>query len=125
MALTSMKNPKPKKQAKKEMHDCVPSPYHEKYPYGLEISLHEDSIKKLGIILADCQVGDVGAVHAQVEIKSIRQSDRMNERTGKMEMSQNLDLQITDMAFVKGMTKAEHDKLTKRAAKGNPHKNDY
>ncbi len=121
-----MKNPKPKKDAKKEMHDCVPSPYYEKYPYGLEIDLHKDQIKKLGIVLEECKVGDVGAVHAQVEIKNVRQSERLNERTGKTEIDQTLELQITDMAFVKGMTKDEHNKLTKRAAKGNPqNKNDY
>ncbi|MCK5613677.1 hypothetical protein KAR91_68060 [Candidatus Pacearchaeota archaeon] len=122
--LVNMKNPKPKKEAK--MHaECVPSPYYEKYPYGLEISLQEDSIKKLGIALKECKVGGVGAVHAQVTIKNIRQSDRLNERTGKMETSQNLDLQITDMQFEKGATKDEHEKsqgLTKRAARNNPKK---
>jgi hypothetical protein len=125
MALVSMKNPKPKKEAKKSMHEeCVPSMHYEKYPYGLEIDLHEDQIKKLGIDIEECSVGDMGAVHAQIEIKSVRQSEQMNDRTGKMDTSQNLEFQITDMQFEKGVTKAEHESqgLTKRAAKNNPKK---
>ncbi len=123
--LISIKSPKPKKEAKRDMHECVPSPYYEKYPYGTKIELNEDMIKKLGINIKECKVGDVGAVHAQVEIKKVENIDRMDDYSGKMVTKREICLQITDMLFEKGMTKDEHEKsqgLTKRAAKNNPKK---
>ena len=121
--LISIRNPKPKKEAKRDMHECVPSPYYEKYPYNTRIELNGDLIKKLGINIKECRVGDVGAVHAQVKIKRVENIDSLNERTGKMEERREVCLHITDMAFQKGVTKAEHESskgLTKRAARGNP-----
>jgi hypothetical protein len=71
----------------------------EKYPYGLTISLENESIAKLGMSPLP-KVGESFQLDAKVMVKSVRESERIN---GKPEKS--VELQITHMYLGKGNTK--------------------
>lgn len=72
------------------------------YPYGLNISLDEDALEKLGLDPLP-KVGAKFALQASVEVQSVHQSD---SKMGKP--SQSVSLQITKMALdggIKDITK--------------------
>lgn len=62
------------------------------YPYGLRISLDEESLKKLGITDLP-EVGQAMTLQARVEVVSVSQYEHTE---GK---SRDMSLQITDMAL--------------------------
>jgi hypothetical protein len=70
-----------------------------KYPYGLEISLDEAALKKLGIDLPE--VGAEMALEAVVEVSSTSQSE--SAAGGK---NRSLRLQITEMCLSKAGSKS-------------------
>lgn len=65
------------------------------YPYGLRISLDEESLKKLGIGEMP-EVGTTMALQAKVEVVAVSQYEH------KDDVSRTLVLQITDMALDAG-----------------------
>ncbi len=90
VTLTSMK-----RAVKKAKSGGVSSPSYDsqdKYPYGLSVSLDDESLKKLNIDLSDFSVGDEVEIHACAKVKSLRQSE--SEGSGK---DSSMELQITDM----------------------------
>jgi hypothetical protein len=83
-SLVDMKKPK-----KKEQPEDVPK---SAYPYGLELTLEDDSLDKLGLdSLPD--VGDTFEVHGIGEV--IRVSENASER----DSSRSICLQITKLAL--------------------------
>ncbi|MDF7242957.1 capsid staple protein [Proteus mirabilis] len=75
----------------------------EEYPYGLRISLENDTIEKL-----DVSIPDVGE---SIELSAVAKilSKSINEREGKK--SVYVELQITDLALGVGDTKSTADVL--------------
>jgi len=47
-----------------------------RYPYGLEGSLEEDGLDKLGIDLTDVSVGEKIIIHAIAEVTEVRKTER-------------------------------------------------
>ena len=83
--LTSMKRSKPESSETE-----VETP---EYPYGLSISLDDESMNKLGLGELPA-VGDEMMVMAKVKVKSAGESEYEGE-----EKSRNVTLQITDMGL--------------------------
>lgn len=128
--LTNMALPKPKK-GDKATSQCVPCCGKEadgpKYPYGLEIRLGDDELKKLGLKIKDFDTDTIVLVQAKAETTSVRDED--TQHGGK---SQSLTFQITDIAinregedgFKSGWdaatkAKGEDEAGDKRQGKGN------
>lgn len=89
MTLTNMKLPKKNNSAMAEPVEME----REKYPYGLEISLNEESITKLGIEgLPD--VGKKVMISARADVVLVRQSEEMNGKKNR-----RIEFQITDIEF--------------------------
>jgi phage FluMu protein Com len=99
MELINMQKPVPKNVAQEMVHEA-PDMSYEKYPYGLKIHLSTDELEKLDIKVENCKVGNEVVIKAIAEITDVRQSERMNRR-GKTEEQNDIDIQITDMNFVK------------------------
>jgi hypothetical protein len=84
-------------EAKEEAKEMSVAPSVPKYPYGLCISLDDDSLKKLGLD------GDLPAVGETMQFTAIARvtSASMHEREatdgGKAEQCCRVELQITDM----------------------------
>lgn len=102
--LKSMKLPKESTEAKESC--CVePAGMHEgdRYPYGLEIRLDEKVLKLCGKEANDFDINQTCTVVAVCEVVQIRSS------AGKQEYQNNesVELQITDMKFVKPMKEEE------------------
>lgn len=75
----------------------------EEYPWGLNISLDNDTIKKLGVSFPD--VGKNISLSAIAKIISKSSSEREGEKSIRVE------LQITDMALDAGQDKSAADVL--------------
>lgn len=87
--MKSMKSPPPDSQEEKaEMSVAGMQP---EYPYGLRISLNEDSIEALGLVSMPA-IGQKMIVNARVEVVGITNSKQSNGDEYKC-----VDLQITDM----------------------------
>lgn len=102
MKLISMKN-KPKKTlrgALKETAD-VPTMDEPAYPWGLEVSLSEDSIKKLDLDIANLSAGDEVYFAAMAVVTRLSLSENMDERTGKRHKNGDVGLQIQKMGWGK------------------------
>jgi len=67
-----------------------------RYPYGLELNLEKDQLKKLGLSTKGRKVGEKGTIVAEYEISSI--SERQ-QQSG--EDSQSMSLQITKLKIIK------------------------
>ena len=86
-----------KEKAKKMATGCEPSVGKgPRYPYGLELNLEKDQLKKLGLSTKGRKVGEKGTIVAEYEISSI--SERQ-QQSG--EDSQNMSLQITKLKIIK------------------------
>ena len=72
--------------------DTIAEPTQPSYPYGLELSLDQDGLKKLGIDISTLNIDDVANLMAKVKVTRIS----INQGSDGSE-SQNLSLQITDM----------------------------
>lgn len=64
-----------------------------KYPYGLECSLEENSLNKLGIDLSSVAVGEKIIVQAIAEVTEVRQTERQGS-DGEKKIDQCLRWQI-------------------------------
>jgi hypothetical protein len=87
-----LKNMKLKKKKSKNGDDCVECT-EDKYPYGLTLSIDNDSIDKLGMKELP-KVG--GKILLVAEVYVIEVSERETSQDGKW---RNVRLQITDMSL--------------------------
>lgn len=99
MKLIDMKNADPD-QDQEEMSTPTPSAY----PYGLQLSLDEEVMAKLGIKALPA-VGQKMVLQATVEVCATSQYD-----SKEGEPSQNVSLQITAMGLESMKTQADHAK---------------
>jgi hypothetical protein len=89
--LIDMKQPMQKVE---EVKCCEPCECDKpRYPYGLEGSLEEDGLDKLGIDLTDVSVGEKIIIHAIAEVTEVRQSERQGHN-GENKMDRCLRWQI-------------------------------
>jgi len=70
---------------------CGPSPERPRYPWGLSISLDNDTLEKLGLELP--KVGSELLLAAKVTVTSVSANE------GSEGVYRNVSLQITDLAF--------------------------
>ena len=98
MKMISMKKaPKPKNKLRSNMVAEEPYGDENKYPYGLEINLEDESIKKLGIDMQNTRAGDTVTIVCEADVTHLSQRERMTK--GKSKTSDSISLQITDMAY--------------------------
>jgi hypothetical protein len=95
--LVDMKNPKPKKDSKEQI-TATPSEYHEKYPYGLRITLNQEQLDKMGIELDGLEAGSEIRLSAVGEICRFESSTCVED--GEEMKRQSLEIQITKLALV-------------------------
>jgi hypothetical protein len=79
-----------KEQAKKQYGPSMEQPV---FPYGLCLSLDEDTIKKLGLDTDDCEVG------AKIHLCCMAEVTDFSKRKMDDGISRRIELQITDIAF--------------------------
>ena len=88
--LTDMKIPKPKKTTSSSVE-----PSYSPYPWGLQITLEKESLKKLGIKISDFKLGEKVIIAGEAIILALRQTieevDNNKER---------IELQIIKMKVV-------------------------
>lgn len=95
------------KQEKKDMNGPqvvgTSAPDGPDYPYGLEVSLEDPALKKMGVDMSMHKVGDEVVLHAKCKITRMSQSE-----TNGGDKNRTMGLQITDMC-VDGMMDAMDD----------------
>ena len=111
--MVNMKLPKPKKH---EMGACPATIDEEKYPYGLQLDLSTEALKKLGKSSDEYTVGEQMAVVGMAKVTS---TSKRENRHG--DNQQSVGIQITDIKIVpaKGM------RGMKKKVKDNPGKHKY
>lgn len=96
MAFTNMKNLK-----KKKPDEIKEIPYEgDRYPYGLEINLGEDSLKKLKLGAENFRVKETFQIAAKVKVTSVSVRDSLQAGT-----KDRVELQITDLDLGKNEPK--------------------
>lgn len=120
--LVNMALPKPKKGDKSTADNCVPSCCGKdgdgpKYPWGLEVRLDSESIKKLGLSIKDFDTDTIVQIQARAETTTVSETDT---RHGGKDLS--LTFQITDLALTRegedGFKKGWDDATKGAATKG-------
>lgn len=102
-------------EAKEEAAEMMPATASvPKYPYGLCISLDDDSLEKLGLAGDLPQVGDVVQFTAMARVTSASQNERETGE-GKAEQECRVELQITDMGIP--AVDAAEDQVARSAAR--------
>jgi len=94
MKLISMKRTRAEK--KENIEPCAPSSTLssvEEYPYGLEIRLEKESLKKLGIDVDDVAIG------RKVHIEAVAKITNLNKSVSMSNDSSSMSIQITDMSI--------------------------
>lgn len=86
------RTPAEKKEAAKEMATGPAAPMVPDYPYGLCISLDNDSLEKLALDAAEVSVGDMLHMHCMATVRSVSQTDGADGPCCRVE------LQITAIA---------------------------
>lgn len=89
----------------------LPKPTVPTYPWGLCVSLDEDTLEKLGLDGDLPDVGDLIQFTALARVTSASQNERTTE-TGEKEVCQRIELQITAMDV--GGTQEEQDPSARR-----------
>jgi hypothetical protein len=69
------------------------------YPYGLEGSLDEEGLNKLGIDISNVDVGEKIIIHAVAEITEVKQIERLNEGKEKADRSLRWQIQKIGIKF--------------------------
>lgn len=101
MKLISMKN-KPKKTLRGALKETAePTMDEPSYPWGLELSLNEDSIKKLNLDIENVSAGDKVYFAAMAKVTRIALNENVDERTGKTNKNGDVGLQIQKMGWGK------------------------
>ena len=107
MELTDMK--RTKKELKKDKATDMPMEVErEEYPYGLEISLESESLKKLNIDPQKLSVGGKAVIQAEAKITRISLSMDVNRDR------KSASFQITKMNITKAKSKGDLDWDTPR-----------
>ena len=75
------------------------------YPWGLSISLYNDSLEKLGLTDKKFSVGDEMTIECVVKVSGVSEDETINDGTRK-----RVGLQITEMGV---KTDTEEDKQAK------------
>lgn len=75
--LVDMKSPKKSKKELKNQYEVSPSSQ-DRYPYGLEIRLENESIDKLGMTELP-EVGEVVMITAKATVESVSSSERQDK----------------------------------------------
>ena len=103
------------KQDKKEMEKgtevtASPEAPKDEYPYGLRVTLDQDTLKKLGIsdAIGDYDIDDTVTISAKCLVKSVSKS---KDDYGKENESERMELQITDLSIEKGGEESDEDEL--------------
>ena len=94
MELIDMKRPR---EVTKEPETAVEVGEKDLYPCGLEGSICEDEIDKLGIDISEVEVGEKVIIHAIGEITEVRQEKV--QRNGKEEIRNHLRWQIQKLSL--------------------------
>lgn len=76
----------------------------EEYPWGLEISLNEDSIKKLKLDVENMSAGDKVYFAAEAKVTRLALNESLNHETGKAQSNGDIGLQIQKMGWGKPST---------------------
>lgn len=84
------------------------------YDYGLQLSLNDSSLEKLGIDVSTMRVGDTVLIQAKAEVKSVSVSENDYDDDGPQ---QRLELQITDIAITPPTETSFEDTFNQIAAK--------
>ena len=84
---------KPKKTKRSTVAE-VPYEEKERYPYGLQISLETEDLKKLGLDAKDFEVQEKIKFTCKAEITNLSEHKEQPDRT-----RQNMNIQITDLEF--------------------------
>ncbi|UCE51995.1 MAG: hypothetical protein JSV31_22450 [Desulfobacterales bacterium] len=97
MKLVSLKRtPKQKKRLRAKDRAVLAS--EPSYPWGLEINIENETVKKLGIDVENTNAGDAVNLVCKAKITSV--SSRKNLETGgSPRTNESISLQITDMAY--------------------------
>lgn len=82
-----------KKESTKQNAPVAMSEDTPQYPYGLEIRLDKDTLKKLGISIDDFSIEDGVMIHAQGFVKSLSKSSCENSD------NEDMSIQLTDIAL--------------------------
>lgn len=103
MKLVDMKKPKPKNTLRKSTKamEVVPSYDEPAYPWGLEVSLDQDSIKKLDIDVENINAGDEVYFLAKAQITRVSMNANIDSQTGKKNENGDIGLQIQKMHWGK------------------------
>jgi hypothetical protein len=99
----NMKLPKRKKDAGAEL---VEEPEGDRYPYGLEVRLEDESLNKLGMDALSNKVGSKMSIEADGVVEHASAHQRRN---GKLD--QSLTIQLTDIS-VDGVQEPEKSLFT-------------
>lgn len=101
MKLISMKTPVKKtlKGANRAIAAIDQPEEQPKYPWGLEIALNGESIKKLNLDLENLAAGDKVYFLAQAEITRLSKNESIDEMTGKTRDHSEAGLQIQKMSM--------------------------
>ena len=90
------------KMDKKEMKDTLDlpteageSPKGPRFPWGLQVTLDDSSMKKMDVKLSDHTVGDIVELYAQCKVTRLSESASEGEKNP----SRTMELQITDMCL--------------------------
>jgi hypothetical protein len=94
MALTNMKIKK-KKVRNEAM--ALPDENRERYPYGLEVSLNDESLRKLGLDVKDYDVKENLKLVCKAKITRLSSNENLEGEDNHMSL-QITDLSVTPMA---------------------------
>lgn len=100
MKLVSMKI-KPEKTLRKTTEAKEVAMDQPEYPWGLEVSLNEDSIKKLGIDVENVNAGDDVFFFAKAKVTRISLNENVDSITGKKNSNGDISIQIEKMHWGK------------------------
>ena len=88
--MMDMARPKPKKGDKEMM--TAPAMEHEKYPYGLRVTLQKPELDNLGMSIKDFAMGKTCIAECEMEVMSMRESESQGR-----DPDQSVELQIKRM----------------------------
>jgi len=98
MKLTSMKK-KIKTTLRGALKTDMPEETEQPYPWGLEISLDQDSIKKLNLDIENMSAGDDVFFVAKAKVTRISINENVDSATGKTDKNGDIGLQIQQMGW--------------------------
>ena len=102
MKLVDMKKKKSKNTLRETKNTAaVPMEDEPAYPWGLELSLDQTSIKKLGIDVENISVGDKVHFFAEAQIQRVSINEHLDSFTKKKEGNADVSIQVQKMFWGK------------------------